>query len=67
MSQWIRDNVITLVIVLFGVGSAWGMVALQCKQIDAKADKETVYRELDHVRESLARIENKLDEIARDH
>ena len=64
MATWIKSQVgtlLTLIVLVVGVAVAWGRIDEQCGQIEAKADKEAVYRELDHIQETLFIINGKLD------
>ena len=63
---WIKShigNIITLVVLVVAMAVAWGGMTVQCDRIDAKADKEPVYRELDRIQEQLVIIDGKLDAI----
>ena len=66
--QWIRDNCISLfmaAVVVLGTAAGYGAVKYQCRQhgvqLERKADKDAVYRELDQIRAQLTRMETKLD------
>ena len=66
--RWIRDNAISLfmaMVVVIGAAAGYGAIRQQCTQIDRKADKEAVYRELDQIRSQLTRMESKLDGLIR--
>lgn len=59
---WFKRNVGTLVVILlFVITSVVAVRADLCRQIDKKADKEAVTREMDHVHQDLLRIEAKID------
>jgi len=62
--HWIKDNIatlITLAVLLLTVTAAFARMQAVCTQIDGKADKEVVYRELDQIHRTLGRIESKVD------
>jgi len=48
-----------------GYGAIRQQAGQVAAQIDAKADKEAVYRELDQIRTQLTRIEDKIDGLLR--
>lgn len=61
---WLKRNVGPLIMVLiFLAGSIVGVRADLCRQIEAKADKAAVTREMDQVHNDLERIEAKIDTL----
>jgi len=64
--KWLRDNAISLfmaAVVVLAAAAGYGAIRQQVGDIDAKADRETVYRELDQLRATVNRIEGKVDEL----
>jgi sensor domain CHASE-containing protein len=64
--NWIRKNctvILTLAIVLGGALVTWGRVQYISTQIDKKADKESIIRELDLIHEQLKAIIARLDGV----
>lgn len=66
--QWIRNNVATILtglVLVLSVAMGYARIATTqaalCRQIEIKADKEAVYREMDLIQTHLERIEAKLD------
>lgn len=62
--RWIKKQaavLVTVAILLSGGLVTWGRMQQLCTQIEGKADKEAVVRELDQIARTLERIEGKLD------
>ncbi len=64
--KWVKNQlsiIITLAVLLGGGLVAWGRMSQMCTQIERKADKEAVMRELDHIQGQLERIDSRLDGV----
>lgn len=62
--QWLKTNLtclVTLGALLAGTAATWGRMGAAYQQIDGKADKAAVTREMDQIHEQLNSIEGKLD------
>lgn len=67
---WIKGQIgtlLTAVTLLLAVGISWGRLDVRqdeiCRQVQAKADKDAVTREMDQVQTHLAEINRKLDTL----
>lgn len=68
--RWIKENattILTAAVLLLTAGMAFARVQAVASRIDQKADTVTIYRELDQIHKTLARIEGKLDGISERH
>jgi len=70
--DWLKNNIIAIfmaLVVCLAAAAGYGAIRQQCRQfagqIDAKADKEAIYRELDQIRTQLTRMESKIDGLLR--
>ena len=64
--KWVKNQVtifITLAILLGGGLVTWGRMRQICEQVEHKADKEAVMREMDQIQDKLDRIESRLDGV----
>lgn len=64
---WLKTNLgtlLTAVVLLLTAGIAYGRMAELAGQINAKADRAAVVRELDQIQRTLERIEGKLDDLS---
>lgn len=62
--NWLRSNlgtIITLAVLLLTAGAAYGRMAQLCRQIELKADRTAITRELDQIHTTLRRMEDKID------
>ena len=62
--NWLRKQgtiIVTLSILMGGGFVTWGRMQQVCSQIDTKADRASITRELDLIQATLSRIETKLD------
>lgn len=68
--RWLKENattILTAAVLLLTAGMAFARVQTVCGRIEEKADKAVIYRELDQIHKTLARIESKLDGISERH
>jgi hypothetical protein len=63
---WLTRNlgwIITLAALLIGAAVGYGRVQQVCTQIDRKAERDQVTREMDQIHQQLQSIERKLDAV----